>query len=152
MKYSRAIHNFNYKEGVDYPHRSLVYYMNEKRFLTQLRKLWKDTAPLQPILADKRHFLKMAEQCQTRAARHYFLALAKDNSSFIQRNAGWWRRFERYLAGGHYEHAHRVIEVLFGRWKLLRYRAVNYRLDMENQRIVDSDCPHFKELPVYFKH
>ena len=152
MKYSRAIKNFGYKEGVDYPHRSLIHYMNEKRFLSQLRKLWQDTAPLQDVLADKRHFTNMAEKAKTRAAKQYFLALAKDNSIFIQRNAGWWRRFDRYLAGGHYEHAYRVLEVLFGRWKLLRYRTVNYNLDMESQNIMDEDCPHFKELPVYFKH
>lgn len=153
MKYSRAIKNFGYKEGVDYPHRSLLVYANENSFLSAIKRAWKDTAPLDRILQDKRFFITKAEKCKSRPARAYFLGLAEDNSMFIRRNAGWWRKFDRALAARNYDRAMRIIEVLFGRYKLLQYRNVNYRLDMEVQHIpADEHTPHFNSLPVHFHH
>ena len=97
-----------------------LYDLNTRRQLAEIKRIWKEMAALDHLLQDKRAYLNIARAARTRQKRYYFEALAYNCSSLIRRNQGWYRKFDRYLAGGHILHAFRVLKTVYGYTRELR--------------------------------
>ena len=97
-----------------------LYDLNTRRQLAEIKRIWKEMAALDHLLQDKRAYLNIARTARTRQKRYYFEALAYNCSSLIRRNQGWYRKFDRYLAGGHILHAFRVLKTVYGYTRELR--------------------------------
>ena len=97
-----------------------LYDLNTRRQLAEIKRIWKEMAALDHLLKDKRAYLNIARTARTRQKRYYFEALAYNCSSLIRRNQGWYRKFDRYLAGGHILHAFRVLKTVYGYTRELR--------------------------------
>lgn len=88
--------------------------LNRTRHLAEIKDIWREMAALDMLLANKRAYVKCANKARTRQKEAYFLALAENASVLIRLNAHWYRRFDRYLAGGHIRHAYKVLKVMAG--------------------------------------
>ena len=105
------------KRSVLYCHEFSVgdlYDLNAKRQLSEIKNIWKQMAALDYLLQDKRCYLRIAREARTRQKKAYFEALAYNCSSLIRRNAGWYRKFDRYLAAGRIMHAWTVLKTMTG--------------------------------------
>lgn len=97
-----------------------LYTLNEERRLSEIKDIWRQMSALDMILQDKRAYIKIAQQARTRQKRFYFEGLVLSCSVLIRMNQHWYRRFDRYLAGGHILHAFRVLKTVYGYTRELR--------------------------------